>query len=402
MNSLYKVLYLLSPSERKQAAFLLFMILIMAILDTIGVASILPFMAILTNPDLIETNILLKAIYEFCKKFGVENEQQFLFVTGFIVFGLLVISLVFKSFTNYFQLRFIHMRDYSIAKRLVEGYLHQPFSWYLNRNSAELGKTILSEVGQVINSCFKPLIELIAKGTIAIALITLLIITDPKLAFTVGFIIGGFYCFIFYFARNFLKKIGKQRLLKNQLRFLTLSEVFGAIKEVKIGGLESRYINQFSNAAYTFARSQAYSQIVGQLPRFILEAISFGGVMLLILYLIRQTGNFNNAIPVISLYVFAGYRLMPAVQQIYSSFTNLTFINSALDKLYTDLKELKINNSYNENKTKLTFKKSIILKNIYFTYPQSERLVLKNISLTIPAKSKVGIVGAQAVVKRQP
>ena len=140
MNSLYKVLYLLSPSERKQAAFLLFMILIMAILDTIGVASILPFMAILTNPDLIETNILLKAIYEFCKKFGVENEQQFLFVTGFIVFGLLVISLVFKSFTNYFQLRFIHMRDYSIAKRLVEGYLHQPFSWYLTVTVLSLAK----------------------------------------------------------------------------------------------------------------------------------------------------------------------------------------------------------------------------------------------------------------------
>ena len=77
MNSLYKVLYLLSPSERKQAAFLLFMILIMAILDTIGVASILPFMAILTNPDLIETNILLKAIYEFCKNLELKMNNNF-------------------------------------------------------------------------------------------------------------------------------------------------------------------------------------------------------------------------------------------------------------------------------------------------------------------------------------
>ena len=83
MNTLYKILYLLSTSERKQAAILLFMILIMAILDTIGVASILPFMAIITNPDLIDTNIFLIAIFDFFKKFGLEDKQQFLLVTRF-------------------------------------------------------------------------------------------------------------------------------------------------------------------------------------------------------------------------------------------------------------------------------------------------------------------------------
>ena len=199
MNTLYKILYLLSTSERKQAAILLFMILIMAMLDTIGVASILPFMAILTNPDLIDTNIFLIAIFDFFKKFGLEDKQQFLIALGFIVFGLLVTSLIFKAITNYFQLRFVHMRDYSIAKRLVEGYLHQPYTWFLNRNSAELGKNILSEVSQVINSSIKPLMDLIAKGTITIALILLLIFTDPMLALIVGSVIGSFYFFIFFF-----------------------------------------------------------------------------------------------------------------------------------------------------------------------------------------------------------
>ena len=340
MNSLYKVLYLLSPSERKQAAILLFMILIMAILDTIGVASILPFMAILTNPDLIDTNIFLIAIFDFLKKFGLEDKQQFLIALGFIVFGLLIISLIFKAITNYFQLRFVHMRDYSIAKRLVESYLHQPFSWFLNRNSAELGKNIVSEVSLVSNSCIKPLMELIAKGTVTIALILLLIFTDPMLALIVGSIIGAFYVSILYFSKNILKKIGNQRLLSNQLRFSILSEAFGSIKELKLRSLENKYIDQYSTAGEIFAKSQASSQIIGQLPRYVLEALSFGGIMLLILYLIRQSGNFNNALPVISLYVFASYRLMPAVQQIYASFTNLTYINPALDRLYFDLKSL--------------------------------------------------------------
>lgn len=393
MNSLYKVLYLLSPSERKQAAILLFMILIMAILDTIGVASILPFMAILTNPDLIDTNIFLIAIFDFLKKFGLEDKQQFLIALGFIVFGLLIISLIFKAITNYFQLRFVHMRDYSIAKRLVESYLHQPFSWFLNRNSAELGKNIVSEVSLVSNSCIKPLMELIAKGTVTIALILLLIFTDPMLALIVGSIIGAFYVSILYFSKNILKKIGNQRLLSNQLRFSILSEAFGSIKELKLRSLENKYIDQYSTAGEIFAKSQASSQIIGQLPRYVLEALSFGGIMLLILYLIRQSGNFNNALPVISLYVFASYRLMPAVQQIYASFTNLTYINPALDRLYFDLKSLEKKNYTSFNKSKFSFKKSIALRNICFTYPKSQRLALYNIDLTIPAKSTVGFIG---------
>ena len=285
MKTFRKILFLLSSREKKQVFLLVLMILVMAILDTIGVASILPFMAILTNPSLIETNGFLNSLFKFSMSFGVENNQQFLFFLGLLVLILLIASLSFKALTTYVQLRFVHMRDYSICKRLVEGYLRQPFTWFLNRNSAELGKTILSEVGQVINTCIKPLIELIAKGMVAIAIIILLIVTDPKLALTVGFLLGGFYGAIYYFARNFLNQIGKERLYNNNLRFKTLSEAFGAIKEVKVGGLEQKYTKQFSNAAKPFARTQALAQIIGQLPRYILEAIGFGGIMLIILYL---------------------------------------------------------------------------------------------------------------------
>lgn len=393
MKTFKKILFLLSSREKKQVFLLVLMILVMAILDTIGVASILPFMAILTNPSLIETNAFLNSLFKFSMSLGVENNQQFLFFLGLLVLILLIVSLSFKALTTYVQLRFVHMRDYSICKRLVEGYLRQPFAWFLNRNSAELGKTILSEVAQVINTCIKPLIELIAKGMVTIAIIILLIVTDPKLALTVGFLLGGFYGAIYYFARNFLNQIGKERLYNNNLRFKTLSEVFGAIKEVKVGGLEQKYTKQFSNAAKPFARTQALAQIIGQLPRYILEAIGFGGIMLIILYLIKQKGNFNSALPIISMYVFAGYRLMPAVQQIYASFTNITFVNSALDKLYDDfstLKELNIN----QDKGFLSINKSINLNDIHFNYPNTSRTALKGINLSIPAKKIVGFIGA--------
>jgi ABC-type multidrug transport system fused ATPase/permease subunit len=105
------------------------------------------------------------------------------------------------------------------------------------------------------------------------------------------------------------------------------------------------------------------------------------------------TGSFNSALPVISLYVFAGYRLMPALQQIYSSFTQLTFVGPSLDKLTSDIKNLK---PFNENQDKgvLSLNKAITLKNIHYEYPNASRTALKNINLSILAKSTVGIVGA--------
>ena len=392
MENFKKLIFLLTPSEQRRAGLLLIMILVMALIDTIGVASILPFMAVLTNPDIIETNLILKKMYQTSNIFGVESSQQFIFALGILVFVTLVISLIFKAITTYVQVKFIQMREYSVGKRLIQGYLHQPYSWFLNRNSAELGKNILSEVTLVIGAGLRPLIELIAKGLVAIALICLLVIADPKLALIVGLSVGGAYGIIFFIIRHYLNIIGKVRLKSNELRFKSVSEAFGASKEVKIGGLEQKYIQKFSDPAQIYAKTQASSQAINLIPRFFLEAMAFGGILLIILYMMAQSGNFNNSLPIISLYVFAGYRLMPAVQQIYVSFARLTFISPSLDKLYNDIKNLSIPNIDKDQGT-LLIKNDVILKNIFYNYPNSSRTVLKNISLKISAKSSVGLVG---------
>ena len=393
MQIFKKLLFLLSPNERKRAVLLLIMIVIMALLDAIGIASILPFIAVLTNPSLIEANTFLNTMYQTSIKFGIETNQEFLFFLGVLVFLILIVSLTFKALTTYVQVRFVYMKEYSIGKRLVEGYLHQPYRWFLSRNSSDLGKTILSEVSQVISNGIKPLMELIAKSILTIVIITLLFSVDPKLTLIVGLSISFAYLVVFYFVRNLLNRSGKERLKSNQLRFIAVSEAFGAIKEVKVRGLEKVYIQSFSNSSQNYARTIALSQVVAQLPRFILESITFGGILLIILYKMIQSGNFNNSLPVISLYVFAGYRLMPALQQIYTSLTQLTFVGPSIDKLHSDLKNLKPLN-INHDEDVLTFNKEINLHHIHYNYPNTSRTALKDINLTIPLKSTVGLVGS--------
>lgn len=393
MKTFKKILFLLSPQEIKHAILLLIMILIMALLDTIGVASILPFMAVLTNPSLVETNLILNNMFQASNAFGVENNQQFLFILGIFVFILLIVSLLFKALTTYAQLRFVQMREYTIGRRLVESYLNQPYSWFLTRHSADLGKTILSEVQQLINYGIRPLMELIARGVVTIALITLLIIVSPKIALLLGITLSGTYGLIFYATRKYLNKIGAESLKNNQLRFTAVSEAFGATKEVKVGNLEKIYVKLFSKSAQVFAKNQASQQVVAQIPRFILEIIAFGGILIIVLFMMHKSGNFNNILPLLSLYVFAGYRLIPALQWIFASVTQLTFVGPSLDKLCDDLKNFKTSNE-NYDKNVLSLNKSIDLKKINYCYPNASQLALKNISISIKAKSKVGFVGS--------
>ena len=250
MRALKLLIELLTKREQKRFALILCMILIMAIFDMLGVASIMPFMAILANPSLIESNILLNKLYI---SLGFSDKQQFMFVSGIFVFILLVASLLLKALTNYAQLRFSMIQEYNIGHRLLRGYLSRPYSWFLNRHSSDLDKTILSEVSQVISTSLLPMMTLITQSAVTLALLTLLIIVDPMLAFFSSLTLATTYAIIFKFTNSYLHRIGLERVKANKDRFTALSEAFGAIKEMKLGGLEEVYIKRFSEPAHTYA-----------------------------------------------------------------------------------------------------------------------------------------------------
>jgi ABC-type multidrug transport system fused ATPase/permease subunit len=392
MSDIKKILLLLSKKEKKKFSLLIFFIFIMAFLEMIGVASILPFIAVLTNPSLIESNLILNHLFQIANSYGVENQKQFIFILGILVFILLIFSQSFKVFTSFLQIQFVQMREYSIGKWLLEKYLNQPYSWFLNSNSADLGKNILSEVQQVIGAGLRPLLDLIAKSVIVITLVILLMVVELKISLIISLSLIVVYLLTFYSMRKYMIQIAEKRLLNNGLRFKVLNEAFGGIKEVKISRLEKIYINLFSNYAKILAKTQTHAQIIGQTPRFVLEAIAFGGILLLMLYIISEKGSMNEALPILSLYVFAGYRLIPAFQQIYSSFTSLSFIGPSVNNLYKNLNFLKsIDN--NKGKESIPFNKKITLEKIHFSYPKTSKEAVKNISLSIPVQSLVGFVG---------
>ncbi len=393
METIKKLSYLLSSKERFKIVLLLLMILIMALIDLLGIASIMPFIAVLSNPELIETNDALSYAYEIGNNFGITTKNRFLFALGIVVFLLLIMSISFKAMTLYFQTRFVKMCEYNIASRLIKSYLYQPYSWFLNRNSATIGKTILSEVSRVVGKGLTPMMNLITNIIVTLTIFILLVYVEPKLAGIVLITMCTFYVLVYNFNKNLLSKIGKELFSDNEKRFKVLSEAFGASKEVKVGGLEKVFINQFSKPAKNIALRTSLVTIMSEMPRFTLEAVAFGGMLLITLYFMTLSSDITNVIPIIALYALAGYRLMPALQKIFISLTSLRVVSPALDSLHNDLKNLKpIILSKNEDT--LIVNNDICLKNIHYNYPNASKTALKNISLTIPVNKTIGLVGA--------
>ena len=394
MQTLKKILDFLTPVEKKQAFLLLILILCMALLDVIGIASVLPFIAVLSNPELIETSAALNYLYQASSILGVVSNKQFMLVLGVAVFLLLIISLILRSFTAYAQVRYALMREYSIGARLIRGYLHKHYGWFLNRNSADLHKTILSGVSEIINETIIPGINLVVHSIVTLTILTLLFVVNYKLALAILLIFAISYGTIFFFMKNILLKMGSDRLQANEDRFIAVNEAFGAIKEVKVGRLEKVFVDRFSKPAKIYASRQSMAVAISAVPRYFIEGIAFGGMILLILVLMMRGDMFSNILPIIVLYTFAGYRLIPSLQQIYVAFTQLRFSSATLDSMHKDLKNFSSLEVTSNTITNMQLSKSITLANISFDYPDSKKSSLKNINLFIPAFKKVGIIGA--------
>ena len=402
MKSMFRKLYhLLSFEERKNALILLFMILFMAVFDVIGVASIAPFIAVLTNPEVILTNPILSELHNMLgfEKAEVENldSDGFLFFLGMVVLVALLFSIFFKALTTYAYEKFAANQNYSLSCQLVSSYLQQPYSWFLDKHSADLGKTVLSEVNAVITGCLLPLLRFTSHLAVSISMITLLIFTDIYIALFTGLGLGGSYILIFLYLRKKLSHIGEDRVAANQERFKIIQEGFGGIKDIKIFGLEGLLIDRFDSPAKRFASHTATQHIAGQMPRFALEAVAFGGMIFLILFLMSQNKNLDETLPLIALFTLAAYRLMPSLQQVYAQLVQIRFSIPALDILYDDFNsiESRHDHTFSLNKAKpLGMKNHLELKNISFQYQNADRKALDSVNIKINVMSKIGIVGS--------
>jgi ABC-type multidrug transport system fused ATPase/permease subunit len=388
---LKKVVSILENQEKKYFYFISFAFFLVAIVETFGVVLIIPFIEIASNQDIINSNYQLNLIYDF---FQFNNLNNFILFLGVSYFLFLMFSQAFKAATMFLQLRFIFRIEASIGKRLLESYLRQTYSWFLDKHSGDMGKGVLSEVGETVRYSIIPLLSIISQLFLSIFLVTLIVLVNPIVAISSLLLLLLMYLIIFNKVKYWINSMGIDKVKFNKRRYKTVIEAFGAIKEIKLSGIEEIYSNKFSDAANDFSKVNSYVQIVSILPRYLLEAISFGFLILFIVYNLSQGSNLTEVLPVLAMFAFAALRLIPAFQIIFSGFNKINFSTKGLDDILFRLNENKNLKISKKTTNSLQIKNKIKINDLDFTYPNSNRMALNKINLSIQSGEKIGIVGS--------
>ena len=392
MNALRSILHLLTRRERRQLYLLVGFSIIDGILQIVGIASIMPFLAVVTDPAAALDNRWLSLAYD---TFGFATTESFLIFLGVGVLLAIALSNGASAATTWFSVRFSWMLGHNLSRRILRDYLYRPYEYFLNVNSNALGTKILSEVWEVINSVILPGIKVVSNAITALLIVGLLLVVDPVLALAAAVVLGGLYGAIFLGVRNTLSRLGSDRVKANRSRYQAVGEAFGGIKDVKILGKERTYLQRYVGPSHAYARSKSTSLVIKQVPSYALELIAFGGIILIVIYLLATGGNLATVLPVIGLYAFASYRLKPALQSIFSSMTSIRNGKASLDSVLDDLRPRGSVRAIDRSDVEpLPFEHELELRDIVFRYPGSNELLFDHVGLGIRANTSVAFVGA--------
>jgi ABC-type multidrug transport system fused ATPase/permease subunit len=391
LNVLRKLNWLLTPSQRKQVLLLFVAFLTMAFFDVVSIASVMPFIGMVSNPDIVHNNVTLYYIFQLL---DFSDTNGFLIFCGSLVLVLVVVSNAARLFSLWFIAHFVQNCKAELSTRLLKSYLWQPYAFFLSRNSADLSKNVVEEVNRVVHNILHHLLEIAVRVIQAVFIFVLLAVMDLVLALLVMGVLGGSYILIFFFVKKKLSIIGQKRIIANEGRFKAVNEALGGVKDIQVLGRRRTFLDRFSRYAARLAKTESYYTIVSQAPKFALETIAFGGVLLIVLYFLMSSKESNQLMPTLALYAFAGYRLMPALQVIFVGVSTVKFNLPSLEVLYEELRtDYNVIDTANLPSDILPLNYSLELSNIVFSYDGEETSVINGLSLKVEANTTVGFVG---------
>ena len=393
---------LLDKRERHNAWIVLAIIILSALSSAFMVGSVLPFLSVLAEPGRIQSVPMLTWAYE---TFGFTTDYSFLVGLGLLALAMITITSAIQIFRTWAVARFATMRMHAISYRLMAAYLRQPYEFFLDRHTGEMGTRILAETQQLVGNFLRPAAEAVASMFTIVAIVGLLIWLEPVVALAALFGVGGTYVLIYWLSRRALNRLGTVRAAANSARFHVTNEALGGIKDIKLLGRESAYLARYGTPSHTMAKAVATILVVSLVPKFALEAIAFGGIILLCLVLmdpesLASGATLNGLLPLLGLFAFAGQRMMPELQKLYQSLAILQAGRAAVDIVHDDLIGKAAGGHLPQTiPTGLGLREHLLLENVCYQYPNASHSGVKNVTVKIRAGEKLGIIGGTGAGK---
>ena len=391
LKTLKELIGLFGRAAERKILVLAGAMVVVAVLEAASIAVVLPFIQLVLNPDEAGGFAL-----DIATLLGLGGAQPVVAV-GWLALGLFLTSTVLSAGTSWFMFTFVASENRRLATKLLRGYVQQPYSFFLERNTTALAKNVLYELDMLSNNVLVPLGNLAGRLMMVLCIFGFLIYTDPVIAFALTVAVGGLYSVLYLSIRRPVARLSARRVASNTERFRTAHEALGSVKEAKVLGRECFFLHAFDVASAVFTRVFALNQIIGSVPRFLLEAVAIGGVLGLLVLMLQRGESGAGIVPLLGLYAAAVYRIMPALQQIYTGVTNLRFCGDLITVLRSELAMIDAHAAVVEapepEVEPVAFTHSVELRDVSLRYAGAESDVLDGLSLSIPKNSSIGVVG---------
>jgi HlyD family secretion protein len=390
---------LLTPEQRKSFYGLQFLIVLMSFFEVVGIVSIIPFMSLVGDMSQLENGSMIAQVYTAS---GILSPSLFVIVLGFGVLFMLLLSAGICMFTIWRISMFGAKVGEQISARLFRYYIYKDWLFHTSGSNAKMTKKITKESSRVSSGIIIPLLTMNSRIVFTLAIVIGFFAHDPVVGI-IGFTVFSLaYLLLFKLVRVRLHVNGQNVSRENERRYSLINMTLGGIKEILVSGRQQYFTNLFDESQKNLAYSNGANRSYSQVPKFVIELLAFGTMIILLLYLLSvHEGSLGLILPIITVYALATFKLLPALQQIYVSVVAIRGSLSAFESIQRDLtNSLEMEHNHVKKDTNyLKLKEHISLKDIEFTYPKKNKPALKKINMLLPAKSMTAIVGGSGYGK---
>ena len=388
LSTTQKIWGLLTSAERRNAMVMLSFMIIGMLLETLGVGLVIPALGLLTQSDLAHS---YPALQPALQTLGNPSQKTLVIGSMLLLVGVYLIKALFLAFLAWQQTRFSFGVQIRLSQRLFTVYLRQPYTFHLQRNSAQLLRNVTGEVNAFVRAVTS--IQTILTECLALLGIgTLLLLVEPLGALIVGLMFGCAAWGFHHSTHTHITRWGQMRLHHDGLRIQAVLQGLGGVKDVKLLGREGDFLAQHSAHSTQSARAEQFRATLQQLPRLWLELVAVAGMALLVLSMLAQGRDIASIVPTLGLFAVAAFRLMPSVNRVLGAVQNLRFNLAPINTMHEELKLTEPEPTVH-NIDGTAFQHNICLIDINYTYPNSAAPVLNSLSITIQKGESVGFIG---------
>jgi ABC-type multidrug transport system fused ATPase/permease subunit len=395
MKVAQKLWRILLPAQRRAVLVLLGLMLVGMVLETLGIGLVIPALALMS-----QTNFVTKypRLLLLVRHLGNPSHEQLVIIGMLTLVAVYTIKVLFLGFLAWRQMTFVYGLQANVSQRLFIGYLRQPYTFHLQRNSAQLISNAVNETDQLTHSGLIAGMTVLTELLVILGISVLLIAIEPQgallLVCTLGLAGWGFN----QFTRTRILRWGEARVYHEGMRIQHLQQGLGGAKDVKLLGREEDFLSQYQFHNVNSARMGQYQKTLAQFPRLWLELLAIVGLTALVIVMITRGRPLDLLLPTVGLFAVAAFRLMPSVNRVLNGIQSLRFSLPVIDTIYDELSLLDRVEA-TPTSGSLSFTSVLTLDNVSFSYESAEAPALCGISLTVSCGTSVGFIGGSGAGK---